>query len=682
MFATSSEVWALRETDLRSAYGCIVGATSMSATATRSLRAQMSIGPSDAERGAAWTLGFLPTIYLALSGGGYDIVLRSEVGILLSWVALLGVIVGLLPRRRFGPAAWTAVALFAAFLAWTWLALGWTQSKEQTLDQVALVATYLGVLVLGLSLTRRRTMRPLLSGLACAIGVVSLLAVLSRLVPEWFPADSAARFYATPRLRYPFDYSDGVGEFAALGIPLLLYVATGARSIAARVVAAAGLPVVVLCLALTVSRGGTLAAAVGLIAFFALVPDRLPRLATALVAAAGSAVVMLELLHLAGVRDAFMHPAPAGQRHTMLIVLAVVCIVVALLQGALTVAGRGGKRPSWLKVSRGQSLMVTGVIVAAVAAVVVVGISSGTTGKLWHDFKQPNPPVAGNQYFRLLSVAGSHRYQYWVAAIHAFEAHPWDGIGPGTFQFYWAAHNSLAEFVRNAHSLWIETLAELGIIGLALIGGFFAFALIAGTIRAFRAPPHTRLAIATAVAATAAFCAAAAFDWVWQIGVMPMIAMLLVAVAVGGAGQREGSDGRPSGGGRGRLATRIVLGVGTLIALWAIVIPLAMTIEVRSSQNAVLRGDFETALADAATAQNIEPSAASPRLQRALILEQLGDIGGASQAIAQAETREAVNWRIWLVASRIATELNQPRLALEYYRRARALNPTSPIFRG
>ncbi len=131
-----------------------------------------------------------------------------------------------------------------------------------------------------------------------------------------------------------------------------------------------------------------------------------------------------------------------------------------------------------------------------------------------------------------------------------------------------------------------------------------------------------------------------------------------------------------------RDGTRIVLGLAALVALWAIAVPLSTTIEVRQSQAAVLRGQFRTALADAATAQRLEPAAASPRLQRALILEQLGDIAGADQAIAQAASREPTNWQIWLVASRMATESDQPGLALADYRRARALNPTSPIFHG
>jgi len=636
------------------------------------------------EGAAAWVLGFAPTVYLALSGGGYDIIARSEVGILLWWIVLLGAIVGILPRSRLSVVAWVAVALLAGFLAWTWIATGWSESEERTLAETARVATYLGVLVLGLTVVTRTNMRWLLFGLACAIALVSAIAVLSRLVPSWFPADTTANLYATSRLRYPFDYSDGVGEFAALGLPLLLFVATGARTLAARAFGAAGIPIVVLCLALTVSRGGILAAAVGLIFFFALVPDRLPRLATALVAAVASTVVMVALLHRPGVREVLIGQAPAGQRHAMLVVVILAALAVGLIQVGFTLIERHATRPRWLVVSPRGARTVAALLLAAVAAVVVIGFAAGTAHHLWEQFKQPNPPKSGNSYFRLLSVAGSHRYQYWQAAFAAFKTSPWKGIGPGTFQFYWAQHNTLAEFVRNAHSLYIETLAEAGIIGTALIAGFFVLVLVAGSVRSLHMAPASRLPVATAVAGVAAFCAAAAFDWVWQIGVMPLIAMLLVAAALTPGLDRSVplADTPPAPARvRRRLdPARIILAVGALPALWAIIVPLSSTVAVRSSQAAVRAGNLKAALSDAATAQRIEPGAASPRLQRALILEQLGDVSGASQAISQAEAREPTNSQIWLVASRIATEANEPALALSYYRRARSLDPTSPIF--
>jgi O-Antigen ligase len=625
---------------------------------------------------ATWLLGFVPITYLGLAGGGYDILARSEVGVVIWWIVLLGVVVDALPRARFPTTAWISALLLGAFLAWTWIAVGWSQSNERSLAEAARVATYLGVFVLALSLLTRATVRSLLNGLACAVTLVAAVSVLSRLLPSWFPLDSARHIYATARLAYPIDYADGLGEFAALGLPLLLFVATGARTMAARVLASAGLPVVVLSLALTVSRGGILASAVGLLVFFMLAPDRLPRLATALAAASASAVVILALLHRAAVRDGFHSATAGGQRHAMLVVLGLACVAAALAQLGITLAVRHGVRPRWLVVRRRHAGVAAVFALLGVAVVVVLVVASGADHRLWVEFQRPTPPLAGNQYFRLLSVAGSHRYQYWQVAIEAFHTSPWKGIGPGTFEFYWAQHNSLAEFVRNAHSLYIETLAELGIVGLALIGGFFVLVLAAGSRRALRATSPVRLPIATAVAGVAAFCAAAAFDWVWQIGVIPLIGLMLAAAALGGLRDLELIAGE-----RRLPRTRILLALATVAGLWAIIVPLATTVAVRSSQKAALGGQYRAALADAATAQRLEPGAATPRLQRALILEQLGDIRGASQAIGQAKTREPTNWRIWLVASRIATESNQPAVALADYRRARSLNPTSLIFK-
>src|SRR6202012_5267938 len=88
------------------------------------------------------------------------------------------------------------------------------------------------------------------------------------------------------------------------------------------------------------------------------------------------------------------------------------------------------------------------------------------------------------------------------------------------------------EYILNAHSLWFETLAETGIVGWLLLAGFFAFPVVRGAIRALRPGGGDPAVVAPATAAVIGFCAAAAFDWIWQIGVVPMVVMLLVAVTL------------------------------------------------------------------------------------------------------------------------------------------------------
>ncbi len=429
----------------------------------------------------AWGFAVLLTVYLGLSGGGYDIVVRSEIGLVIWWSVLLGVLVGLLPHARVPRAGWIAVALLAGFLVWTWIGLGWSSSHELTLDDVCRLSTYLGLFLLALCVLTPETAGSLLNGLGCGIAAVSCLAVLSKLTPSLFPADTASSFYATGRLSYPFDYSDGVGEFAALGLPLVLYMATGARTLVGRAVGAAASMPVLLCLGMTVSRGGILAAFVGTVVFLALVPDRLPRLPTLAISAAGIGLLMLALLHRAALRNS-LAVAPPGQRHSMLVILMSWCRRRSCVQFMVVLLMRRLERPRWLVVSRRGAQIITAAIVAVVAVLVIVGFAAGTVATLWHNFKLwgQTTPSGSQEYLRLLSVGGSHRYQYWQVAWKAFTSSPLHGIGSGTFQFYWNEHSRYVEKILNAHSLWFETLAETGIVGWLLLAGFFALIMIRG----------------------------------------------------------------------------------------------------------------------------------------------------------------------------------------------------------
>src|SRR3954470_23608572 len=93
---------------------------------------------------AAWTLAFTLVTYLALSNGGYDAVVRSQVGVAVWWIVLLGALAGLLPGR-IGMGGWVGIALLAGFAAWTALAVGWSESAERSATEMARIATYLGV---------------------------------------------------------------------------------------------------------------------------------------------------------------------------------------------------------------------------------------------------------------------------------------------------------------------------------------------------------------------------------------------------------------------------------------------------------------------------------------------------------------------------------------------------------
>jgi hypothetical protein len=636
-----------------------------------------------ARRSLTWLLAAAFSVYLGLSGGGYDIVVRSEIGLVVWWFVLLGVLLGLLPHARIPRAGWIATALLAGFLVWTWIGLSWSHSHELTLDEVCRLSTYLGFFLLALCVLTPETARSLVNGLACGIALVSAIAVMSKIAPSWFPASAQGNsFYATSRLAYPFGYPDGVGEYAALGLPLALYIATGARTVLGRALGVVSLQCVLFCLAMTVSRGGIFAAIVGGIAFLALAHDRVPRLPTIAIAGVGIAVSMVALLDRPALRDS-LSAAPASQRHSMLLILCVVLALTALAQAMVTILMRRRPRPRWLQISRRGAQRITALIIGVLIVLVIVAFAAGAVSKLWHDFKLWNPKTNSNEYFRLFSLAGSHRYQYWQIAWKAFSGSPVHGIGSGTFQFFWNQHSTYAEKIVNAHSLWFETLAETGIIGWLLLAGFFVMTAIGGAVRALKSSGTHRTLIATAAAAVFAFCAAASFDWIWQIGVVPMAMMLLAAVTFvpehQPVGQSAASGPRASSALRRRPSPRLLLAPAAVLALILIAIPLSSTIAVTASQNAVRSGNLKQALTDANTAQAIEPGAASPYLQQALVLEQANDVSGATAAIQRAIAREPDNYALWTAAARFATEADHPQQAIADWKRALKLFPNFPL---
>jgi cytochrome c-type biogenesis protein CcmH/NrfG len=162
---------------------------------------------------------------------------------------------------------------------------------------------------------------------------------------------------------------------------------------------------------------------------------------------------------------------------------------------------------------------------------------------------------------------------------------------------------------------------------------------------------------------------------VWQIAVIPTAFLLLAAAIL-----RPGADPGRAAGRELRLAPRLGLAALAVISLVAVAIPLAGTDSVRDSQADVRAADLGGALDRARSAEEIQPYAATPGLQQALVLELQGDLAGAAAAAGAAVDDEPNNWRNWLVLSRIEAERGNAAEAVDAYRKARSLNPRSPLF--
>jgi len=624
---------------------------------------------------AGSVLPFVLVLYLALQGGGYDAVIRSEVGVAVWWVLLLGALVGILPVGRVTAAAWAALGLLAAFAAWTALGISWSESSERSVAELARVATYLGVLALAIAAQGRDGLRRTVYSVGTALAVIGALALLSRLHPSWFPANETgeALEFGRSRLNYPVDYWNGLATLLAIGLPLLLAIAVEGRRIATQALATAAVPVMALAAFYTLSRGGAAEMVLVLVAFLVLYPRRLVALPSLLLGTGGGALLILAATQ----RDALENgplstQAALDQGDEMLAMTIVVCAGIALTRAALGLAVRHGVGPR-LRVSR----RATTAALAGVAVVAVVGfLAAGGPGELserWEEFKRPIGAEGGGSE-RFESASGNGRYQWWQAALDANAADPLIGIGPGTFEYFWAENGSIPGFIRDAHSLFLGTLAELGVIGLILIAGLVFGVIGFGAWRSFAAEPSARPWFAVATAACVGFAAAAAIDSAWEMGVIPIIFMLLAASLLSHRADRDREE-------RARAAApRVAFCAVALAALVAIAIPLAGTNSVRASQEAAGASRFGPALESAREASEIQPWAATPHLQQALVLELGGDLDAAASAARAATTDEPTNWRTWLVLSRIEAYRGRAGAAVAAYREARSLNPRSPLF--
>jgi hypothetical protein len=448
-------------------------------------------------------------VALALDQGGFDPSAWVWSGALAAWAAATAAVAG--RDLRLSRGAWGWLASACALLGWVGMSWLWSERRVQTVLEARRTAIYAAAVLALLVLVRRERVRLLLLSTHAALVVVVVYA-LTRYLTETRTVDT----FEGALLAQPLGYANALGALAAIGVVLGVGLAACGRSPWEHAIAAATVPLFAGVLPLTHSRGAPLALGAGLVVTVVLSDDAAQFLRAALIATPGAA--------LAAAASALSHLSDAGAKphaHAGLVIGAAVVV-----GAAATAIGAVHARPHRAIRRRAPRPVIAVVLVLAAAATVAAGRATEPRASLWR------------------------------VAWHEFEGHVAVGSGAGTFALAWVRSGLVGARggALDAHSLYLETLAELGLVGLLLLLVFLALPLAHPRVRSGHA--------SVAAGAYVVFLVHAGLDWDWE-----MPAVVLAGLCCGAAALGAGEDQARSIGSRGRASIvllALLLGVASI----------------------------------------------------------------------------------------------------------------------
>ena len=417
----------------------------------------------------AASLGFALVVLPGAGSGWYDDTRWTAASVALGGLAvtraLLAQRIAVGHLERLMIGALVVLALLIAFSS-TWGVRG----SEPVLETRRAVL-YVTALVALVVCVAHGSSRRLLEGAAAGATVLATWGLVSRIFHPHAPSDP----FEGTLLTTPIGYANALGVVAAMGV----LTAVGLSAIAEPAHASrswrAAASVLVSALVMTESRGAALALIAGALVAVLVAPPLLRRRLAATAAAASAPAALVVLLV----------PRTSG------VVLAAVIIGAAALAAAIPP----------VRIDR-RTLAVAVVALGAAGMIAfVVRLSSG-----W-----------------------SYRTDYWHVAVDSAWDHAPLGSGAGSFDDEWLRRRPVFVNVRDAHSLYLETVAELGVAGLLLVGVLAAVPLV-GAAR-FR---HDAV-VPVAAGAYATFLVHAGIDWDWEMPVVTLSALVAASAILAAA---------------------------------------------------------------------------------------------------------------------------------------------------
>ena len=599
----------------------------------------------------------------------YDSRIWVPVGLGLAGVAAAAAIARPVPLGR--PAGLALLAA-GAIAGWTLGSATWSHSVEQAVtsgNRVVLYALLLGFLLVLLRSTRSIVW--LAGGIAAGGLGVTLVVVVRLLI-----GDEA--LFLGSRLNEPLGYVNGQASFFLMLAWCCLAAAEQRRS---SLLAGAGAAAATLLVGLTLlaqSRGVLLAAIASALVVLAVVPGRTRRGWALVVLAACLALALPALLDVSRVRESGAEGT--AEIRAAGLVLALASLAAGVLWGLANLVVK--RRPMGATSHR----MAGAVLVAGAVALASVGVASvgDVTDRARQQFDQfTSLGARGTTASSRLTSGAGNRYDYWRIARDAWRERPLAGVGAGNYDVAYFRERATQEDVRQPHSLELQVLSELGVVGALLLATLLAAVAWGawGTVRAARSSSTARVPAVAAIGAGSAWLVHTSIDWMHLLPGVTALAIVSAAVLLRRVAITAAADPLPARRPRAvRVAPTVLVAAGLAVAGVSLARQ-GLAEHFRGKGEAALASEPAKALEQADRSLRLAPHAIGSYYIKAAAFARFNQGAAARATLVEAARREPEDFVTWALLGDLDSRLGRFDRALASYRRAIALNPRDPQLR-
>lgn len=578
------------------------------------------------------------------------------------------------------------LGLLAAFVIWSAVTVLWSVAPNPTWIEFNRGLTY--VLVLGLAMVLGSSLRRAPERIADGFLLIALAMTAYALGQKLLPGLHVSGVFdlnqtgSFPRLQEPLGYWNALALFIAYGTPIALARAADRdRSRRARSAALVAVPLMLLTIGLTYSRGGLIALVVGLAAGIALSGARLR-----LIMWLGAAVLAALPPLIFGLTNHALSSANVslGSREGPGLIL---LVVVLLSSGALLAGGqrlRDVEERTHVGPERARRIgrLLLG-LVGVVAVIALLGVtfsSRGLTGTVSHAWKSftATRVTSTNDSQRLLSASSENRWVWWKEAAGAFSDRPIAGWGAGSFGVVHLLYRRDRLSVNQPHSVPLQFLSETGLIGTVLATLGFGLLLRAATRRVREGPPgRERLLTSALFAAVVMFAVHSLYDWDWDIPAMTLPAMAFLGVLCGSARRQRAT-------GPGFIVRGLALAALTIFACTFAISAALPSLAQSKAAHALVEAagspaDVQRAQATAELASRLDPLSDAGLLVEATIAARRGQLQKLRDLLITATHRNPTDISAWFQLAFAELRLGDKRAVAQAGQRAAALNPAGSL---